>query len=97
MLTELFVNPKDLDTIITYNYLNAEDRKEFLQFRNVFSSSLLSIIKKKIIDINSPILTYELVSVCSTLQNDKVCKLLEMFVKSPENTNNETLLEYLFF
>ena len=48
MLTELFVNPKDLDTIITYNYLNAEDRKEFLQFRNVFSSSLLSIIKKKL-------------------------------------------------
>ena len=97
MLTELFLNPKELNTIITYNYLNSEDRKEFLQFRNVFASSLLSIIKKKIIDINSPILTYELVSFCSTLQDDKVCKILEMFVKSPENTNNETLLEYLFF
>ena len=97
MLTELFLNPKELDTIITYNYLNSEDRKDFLQFRNVFASSLLSIIKKKIIDINSPKLTYELVSFCSTLQDDKVCKILEMFVKSPENTNNETLLEYLFF
>ena len=97
MLTELFLNPKELNTIITYNYLNSEDRKEFIQFRNVFASSLLSIIKKKIIDINSPILTYELVSFCSTLQDDKVCKILEMFVKSPENANNEILLEYLFF
>ena len=97
MLTELFLNPKELDTIITYNYLNSEDRKDFLQFRNVFASSLLSIIKKKILDINSPKLTYELVSFCSTLQDDTVCKILEKFVKSPENTNNETLLEYLFF
>lgn len=96
MVTELFLNPNELDTIISYNYLNLEDRKDFLQFRNFFSSSLLSIIKKKIIDINSPILTYELVTVCSNLQNDKVWKILEMFLKYPKDTNNEMLLDYLF-
>ena len=40
ILTELFLNPNELDNIISYNYLNAEDRKDFLQFRNFFSNCL---------------------------------------------------------
>ena len=35
-------------------------------------------------------------TVCSNLHNDKVWQILEKFLKYPKDTNNETLLDYLF-
>ena len=98
MVTELYLNSDEgglhLDTFNHYYYCPAYEQKLLFEFRKIFATGIIDIIKIKYSNFNSPFLNNSLIGLCGKIMEHKVFKLLIRFFPIPETASNRGLLEY---
>ena len=89
MVTELYLNSDEgglhLDTFNHYYYCPFYEQKILFEFRNIFATGLIDIIKIKYSKFNSPFLTNSLIGLCGKIMDNKVFQLLiQYLLKCPQ-------------